>query len=227
LAAFEGEASMWEGGIEPCTQKREVDSHPGWSLTFLEMQRSIMHTTLLWTEEPHEHPYTKVLLLIIPLLLIFNQLLDVACIVLGTTIEVGGIGSTKLGIGNILNILISRTHSSFSHHKLCFFGAHRTKAWCLQSWWCLPLLGITHSRCRYPTMLSTEKQKRPGIYSITKPIRYTILSKSELCAPQATCHPSVKRYSTGYLLILFVFAPHTIQPLQPPLYPCCHTGAVK
>jgi len=75
----------------------------------------------------HIHPYTKVLLLIIPLLLIFNQLLDVACIVLGTTIEVGGIGSTKLGMGNILNILISRAHFkiiviSFSHHKLCFLG---------------------------------------------------------------------------------------------------------
>ena len=56
----------------------------------------------------HIHPYTKVLLLIILLLLIFNQILDVACIVLGTTIEVGGIGSTKLGMGNILNILISR-----------------------------------------------------------------------------------------------------------------------
>jgi len=49
------------------------------------------------------HNYTKVLL-IIPLLLILNQILDVVCIVLGSTIEVGGIGSTKLGMGNIRNI---------------------------------------------------------------------------------------------------------------------------
>jgi len=42
-----GEAGMWEGwGVEPCTQKREVDSHPGWSSAFLEMQ-NIMHTTTL------------------------------------------------------------------------------------------------------------------------------------------------------------------------------------
>jgi len=54
------------------------------------------------------------------MLLIFNQLLDVACIVLGTTIEVGGIGSTKLKISNIPKIIVI----SFSHHKLCFFGAH-------------------------------------------------------------------------------------------------------
>jgi len=63
------------------------------------------------------------------MLLTFNQLLDVACIVLGTTIEVGGIGSTKLGMGNILNILISRAHFkiiviSFSHHKVVFFWGH-------------------------------------------------------------------------------------------------------
>ena len=76
----------------------------------------------------HIHPYTKVLLLIIPLLLIFNQLLDVACIVLGTTIEVGGIGSTKLGMGNVLNILISRAHFkllSYHFHIIsCLFWAH-------------------------------------------------------------------------------------------------------
>ena len=41
--------------------------------------------------------------------------------------EVGGIGSTKLGMGNILNIVIPRAHFkiigiSVSHHKLCFSG---------------------------------------------------------------------------------------------------------
>jgi len=37
------------------------------------------------------------------IVVILNQLLDVVCIVLGTTMEVGAIGSVKLGMGNILS----------------------------------------------------------------------------------------------------------------------------
>ena len=64
---------------------------------------------------------------------ILNQILDVACNVLDTAMEVGGIGTMKLGMGNILNIVISRTNDNgsfktigilFSHYKWCFFWAY-------------------------------------------------------------------------------------------------------
>jgi len=40
----------------------EVYRPPCWSSAFLEMQRSIMHTTLLCTEEPCGHPHKKLLI---------------------------------------------------------------------------------------------------------------------------------------------------------------------
>ena len=66
---------------------------------------------------------------------ILNQLLDVACNVLDTAME--GIGTMKLGMGNILNVVISRANDNhisygsfktigilYLHYKWCFFGAY-------------------------------------------------------------------------------------------------------
>ena len=64
-------------------------------------------TSTRWTRDEHkistrwawdEHEIT------------LNQLLDIACNVLDTAMEVGRIGTMKLGMGNILNVLISRAN---------------------------------------------------------------------------------------------------------------------
>jgi len=105
------------------TEERAVDSHPSWSSAFLEMQRSIMHTALLCTEEPHELPYTNFYLSYRCCL----SLVSFLTYGLNCAGYYNGIGRYRQHKGNILNIVTSRTHFkmivvSFSHHKLCFFG---------------------------------------------------------------------------------------------------------
>jgi len=58
-------------------------------------------------------------------IVILNQLLDVACNVLVTAMEVGGIGTMKLGMGNII-----LEHCDIKSQRWSYYGSLKLLAYC-------------------------------------------------------------------------------------------------